>query len=140
MRELGLVVLVMGAELIGGCGHRHVSLENPGTSVGARYVCPPGAGACQAAREDVPSDRNPSGMTFFALPRQCAGHIHKIVILEADTSNPTVDVTCAPVEEPVGDTGTAAAPALGAGTAPVGAPASTTPTVPAGAESIPEMQ
>lgn len=130
MRELGLIVLVVSAEFIGGCGHRHVSLENPGTSVGSRYVCPPGAGACQPATEDVLSERNPSGMSFFALPQQCAGHIHKIVILEADTANPKVDVTCAPVEQPIQDMGAAS----------VGAPQQHPGAAPVGAGSLPEMQ
>jgi hypothetical protein len=64
-----------------------------------------GAGQCQPATTDVPSERNPSGMTIINLPRECAGKIHQILILDAGSSEPRVDVTCAPAEEPIGTMG-----------------------------------
>ena len=44
------------------------------------------------------SDLNRDRTAQFILPSQCAGRIHKIVILDADSSAPRVDVTCAPAE------------------------------------------
>ena len=88
---------------LGGCA-RHVRLTSPDTDPGARYVCD-GPGECQPATTDVPSERNPAGMTIVTLPRQCAGKIHQILILDAASSEPKVDVTCAPAEEPVGTMG-----------------------------------
>jgi hypothetical protein len=78
-------------------------LENPATTPGSRYTCQT-LDQCTPATEENPARLNQSGTTFVALPRQCAGRIHKIVILNADSSQPEVDVTCAPVEEPVTET------------------------------------
>lgn len=88
---------------LGGCAH-HLRLTSPDTDPGARYVCD-GAGECRPATSDVPSERNPSGMTIVTLPRQCAGKVHQILILDAGSSEPKVDVTCAPAEEPIGTMG-----------------------------------
>jgi hypothetical protein len=90
------LLLVLVAE---GCA-RHVRLTTPDTDPGARYVCR-GEGVCQPADVDVPSERNPSGTTFITLPRQCAGKIHQILVIDAGSSEPKVDVTCAPAEEPI---------------------------------------
>jgi hypothetical protein len=75
-------------------------MEVPQTSAGARYTCEPGK-ACVPATTDVPSDLNPSNTAFVILPAECKGHINRIVVLEADSSKPKLDVTCAPLEEPV---------------------------------------
>jgi hypothetical protein len=90
------VLFVVAAE---GCA-RHVRLTTPATDPGARYVCR-GEGECQPADVDVPSERNPSGTTAITLPRQCAGKIHQILVIDAGSSEPKVDVTCAPAEEPI---------------------------------------
>jgi hypothetical protein len=94
VHRLGLLLVVSSL----GCA-RHVRLTTPDTDPAARYVC--GEGGCQPADVDVPSERNPSGTTFINLPRQCAGRIHQILIVDADSSDPKVDVTCAPAEEPI---------------------------------------
>jgi hypothetical protein len=96
----GLAVLALS---LGACAH-HLRLTSPDTDPGARYTCD-GAGACRPATTDVPSERNPSGMTIVILPRECAGKIHEILILDAGSSEPKVDVTCAPLEEGVGTMG-----------------------------------
>lgn len=105
--QLSLIHLAPGlaglALCLGGCAH-HVRLTSPDTDPGARYVCD-GAGTCEPATTDVPSEENPSGMTLVILPRQCAGKIHQILILDAGSSEPKVDVTCAPAEEPLGTMG-----------------------------------
>ncbi len=82
------------------CSH-HVRLQAPDTSPGARYSCDKKSDHCQPATQDVPSDLNPHGVSFVKLPRQCQGHIHQIVILDADSDDPKVDVTCAPIEQPI---------------------------------------
>jgi hypothetical protein len=92
-------LLICCAGLLGACGHRHVSIENPATTPGSRYTCK-SMDSCTPATVDVPARLNQSGTTFVALPRQCAGRIHKIVILNADSSTPEIDVTCAPIEAP----------------------------------------
>ena len=88
------LLLLLGAL---GCS-RHVRLENPHTAPGSRYTCAAGK-ECVPATSDVPAELNQSGTAFVILPTQCAGHIHKIVVLNADSSEPQVDVTCAPIEE-----------------------------------------
>lgn len=97
MQRLGSLGLLLVMSAVA-CA-RHVRLTTPDTDPGARYVC--GAGGCQPADVDVPSERNPSGTAFINLPRQCAGKIHQILIVDADSSEPKVDVTCAPAEEPI---------------------------------------
>lgn len=84
---------------LGGCS-RHVRLESPDTSPGARYTCSSQA-PCQPANVDVPAELNRSGTVFVILPRQCEGRIHRLVIINADSSEPEVDVTCAPPDEPI---------------------------------------
>jgi hypothetical protein len=72
----------------------------PQTETGPRYVCR-GEGKCSPATTDVPSDLNPSGTTYVTLPEQCKGRIHQIVVLDADSSEPKVDVTCAAPDDPI---------------------------------------
>ncbi|HVJ19174.1 MAG TPA: hypothetical protein VM686_27330 [Polyangiaceae bacterium] len=93
-RSFCAVALLLGAV---GCS-RHVRLENPHTAPGARYTCAAGR-ECVPATADVPAELNQSGTAFVILPTQCAGRIHKIVVLNADSSEPEVDVTCAPIED-----------------------------------------
>ena len=83
---------------------RHVRLTTPDTDPGARYVCRDG-GECQPADIDIPSEANPSETTPITLPRQCAGRIHQVLIRDSGSSEPTVEVTCAPAEEPIGTMG-----------------------------------
>lgn len=85
------------------CTH-HVRLSSPDTDPGPRYVCREG-GECRPADTDVPSDDNPSNTTAITLPRECAGKVHQILIIDAGSSEPEVRVTCAPAEEPAGTMG-----------------------------------
>jgi hypothetical protein len=95
---------VLRAPLLAGwvlsCSH-HVRMQSPDTAPGARYTCNKQSKECTPATTDVPAELNQSGTTFVNLPRQCQGRINQIVVLDADTSNPQVDVTCAPAEEPI---------------------------------------
>jgi hypothetical protein len=84
------------------CGGSQVRLVSPDTTAGSRYSCQPGEGqVCQPATTDVPEDLNHSGTVFVILPRECKGRVHQIVVLDAGSSHPKVDATCAPPEEPV---------------------------------------
>jgi hypothetical protein len=93
---LGLVAASASA----GCA-RHVRLEMPNTTPGSRYTCKVSkvSRQCTPATVDNPALLNQSGTAFVILPRQCAGRIHRIVVLDAGSSNPEVDVTCAPAED-----------------------------------------
>jgi hypothetical protein len=88
--------------LLAACGGSQVRLVAPDTTAGPRYTCVSGEGKeCQPATTDVPSELNESGTVFVILPRECKGKIHQIVVLDAGSSSPKVDATCAPSEEPV---------------------------------------
>jgi hypothetical protein len=94
--------LLLLAAVLSACGGSQVRLVSPDTTPGSRYTCQPGEGApCQPATTDVPEDLNRSGTVFVILPRECKGKIHQIVVLDAGSSHPKVDATCAPQEEPV---------------------------------------
>jgi hypothetical protein len=93
--------LVAGALLLSlaaGCA-RHVRLVFPETEKASRYICREGEAPCEPATRDIASERNQSGTTQITMPTQCGGRFHEIVVLDADSSEPTVDVTCAPAED-----------------------------------------
>jgi hypothetical protein len=97
-------VLIVLATFLGACAGRQVRLVSPDTTAGARYTCAPGeGGVCQPATVDVPEELNASGTLFVILPRECQGRIHQIVVIDAGSSTPKVDATCAPKEEPLGE-------------------------------------
>ena len=96
LRAASVLITAVCLVGLGACAH-HVRLAAPETSPGARYTCKPEVG-CEPATTDVPSDRNRSGTTFVVLPRECRGSFNEIVIQDADSGEPTVDVTCAPPE------------------------------------------
>jgi hypothetical protein len=98
VRRHGLILVLPW--LVVACA-QHVRLQVPDTSPGARYRCQKQSSQCAGATTDVPSELNPYGTTSITLPRQCKGRIHQVMILDADSSNPVVDVTCAPEEPPI---------------------------------------
>jgi hypothetical protein len=84
------------------CGGHPMRLVSPDTTAGPRYTCEPGAGRiCQPATSDVPEELNRSGTVFVILPRECKGRVHQLVIIDAGSSEPKVDATCAPEEAPL---------------------------------------
>jgi hypothetical protein len=98
--------LVVVAAVSSACGSRHVRLVSPDTTAGSRYTCEPGDGkVCTPATTDVPSDLNERNTAFVILPRECKGRIQQIVVINADSSEPKVDATCAPEEAPVEEMG-----------------------------------
>ena len=100
-RRSGILLGLVAAGSLA-CTH-HLRLTSPDTDPGARYVC--SGGECRPRGSDVPADDNPSGITAITLPRECAGKVHQILIIDAGSSEPEVRVTCAPAEEPVGTMG-----------------------------------
>ncbi|MEY4508922.1 MAG: hypothetical protein RLZZ450_1044 [Pseudomonadota bacterium] len=81
---------------------RNVRLVMPDTSPGARYLCT--ETSCTAAQVIDPSRDNRRHTYFVALPKQCGGRVHEILVLSAESKRPEIEVTCAPREEDgVGD-------------------------------------
>ena len=101
------VTLLLVATLSSACGGHHVRLVAPDTTAGSRYSCEPGDGkVCTPATTDVPSDLNERNTAFVILPRECKGRFQQIVVIDAGSSEPKVDATCAPEEAPVEEMGT----------------------------------
>jgi hypothetical protein len=80
--------------VFGACSGKHVRMVNPDTTRGPRYTCHVG-GACNPATFEDEGRLNPSGTKDVPLPRECGGKIQKLVVLDADSSAPHADVTCA---------------------------------------------
>jgi hypothetical protein len=99
--SIRILTIVLMSTLAGGCAH-HVRLQVPGTSPAARYTCTQ-TGGCKPLAVDDPAATNPSGTSFVNLPAECHGRFNDITIIDADSSEPHVLVTCAPPEEPIGD-------------------------------------
>jgi hypothetical protein len=93
--------------LLCACGSRNLRLVNPDTAPGPRYACWASVGCARAADDtDVSSELDPSETAVVDLPRECAGRIEQIVVLDSGSSKPKVYVTCAqnsppgrPIEE-----------------------------------------
>jgi len=73
-------------------------LVAPDTTAASSYTCHVEEEACAPATSDVPADANRAHTAFVRLPKKCGGRIHQIVIHDAGTKHPTVEVTCAPAE------------------------------------------
>ena len=76
-----------------------IILEFPNASPGAHYTC--GPKGCVPADSDVPADANPRGARRITLPDECAGSFHRIIIEKVRSSQPRLDVACAPIETPI---------------------------------------
>jgi hypothetical protein len=85
------------AVMLAGCAS-HVVLERLPVDqtgrLGPLQNCPVGQGACVASPNQDESVFRLSGSTYFALP-QCPHGIDRLVIEDADSSEPTVLVQCA---------------------------------------------
>lgn len=51
---------------------------------------------------DDPAQTNQSGTSFVNMPKECHGRFNDITVLDADSGEPHVIVTCAPQEDPIG--------------------------------------
>lgn len=90
---------IFGVTLLAACSH-HVKLVTPDSSPASAYECGVET-QCQPASILDDARLNQHGTAFVALPKECRGHFQQIVILDADSSHPTVVATCA-VPEPTG--------------------------------------
>lgn len=95
-----LLACVFGAMVLGACSH-HMRLVMPETTGGARYVCS-GLGACEPATIIDPARANDARTSFVALPSACRGRVHELLIRDVRSSDPKVEVTCAPTESDQG--------------------------------------
>lgn len=86
-------LLLASSSLLGACAH-HVKLVTPDTSPASAYECGVEV-QCQPASILDDARLNQSGTAFVALPKECRGRFQQIVILDADSSHPTVVATCA---------------------------------------------
>jgi hypothetical protein len=94
------------AVLLLGCGSQQLRLTAPDTAVGIGYTCT-SANTCYPASVNTPEEGTHDDAIPLALPRECNGQFHEILIRNADSSSPEIDVTCAKPK-----------PALGAAPAP----------------------
>jgi hypothetical protein len=77
-----------------GCGSQQLRLTAPDTSGGVSYTCT-SANNCYPASMAAPVEGQPDEAMPLLMPRECQGRIHEIVIRDADSSEPEIDVTCA---------------------------------------------
>lgn len=83
------------------CGSTTLTLVNPDSRPGSRYQCQPGR-ECIPGSIDGPAE--PGSRTELSLPKQCADKFHEITIVNADSSQPEMHVTCAEsVAAPTGE-------------------------------------
>ena len=90
-----------------GCGSQQLRLTSPDTTGGIGYTCN-AANNCYPASLATPVEGQPDEAVPLLMPRECQGRIHEILIRNADSSEPEIDVTCA---APVSDAAPAKAPA-----------------------------
>jgi hypothetical protein len=69
----------------------------PESSPGARYLCT--AERCTPATTIDPARSNRLHTYSVALPRECAGRVHEVLVLDAHSKHPEIEVACAPREE-----------------------------------------
>jgi hypothetical protein len=103
MRALTSIDTACAVLWIAGCA-RHVQLKFPESEIGDAYICyktTESTSNCHRADKIDPSDQNRRGTSFVILPTECQGHFNQITIQDANSSNPTVHVICAPLENVV---------------------------------------
>jgi hypothetical protein len=93
-----------------GCGSQQLRLTAPDTAVGIGYTCT-AANTCYPASVSSPEEGTHDQAIPLSLPRECNGQFHEILIRNADSSSPEIDVTCAKPKPVLG-----AAPAASADT------------------------
>ena len=130
IRGLPWALLFLG---LGAC-ERHVQLKFPNSGRGEEFVCHPTTSQkekCEPRTNLNPADDNKANTAFVILPSACQGHFHEITIHDSGSSEPSVNVKCAPLEntipmpEPV--LPAAAAPSAAPPAAPSAAPSAPTP-------------
>ena len=84
-----------------GCAERHVQLKFPDGTPGEQYTCRSTTSQvenCTPATKIDPAANNKAHTVFVILPRECKGRFHEVTIHDSGSSEPTVDVRCAPLE------------------------------------------
>ena len=90
----------LGVLALAGCGSQQLRLTSPDTAPGIGYTCT-SSNTCYPASVKAPEEGAHDDALPLALPRECHGQIHEILIRNADSSTPEIDVTCArPKAEP----------------------------------------
>jgi hypothetical protein len=87
-------VVVLATCALLGCGSQQLRLTSPDTAPGIGYTCN-AANSCYPASVKPPEEGAHDTAVPLALPRECHGQIHEILIRNADSSSPEIDVTCA---------------------------------------------
>lgn len=101
-----IVALICGV----GCGSQQLRLTSPDTTAGVSYTCT-AANTCYPASMATPAEGQPDEAMPLLMPRECQGHVHEILIRDADSSSPEIDVTCAAAaSKPEAPAAAAAAP------------------------------
>jgi len=83
---------------------RHVQLKFPNSGRGEEFVCHPTTSQvekCEPRTNLNPADDNKSNTAFVILPSACQGHFHEITIHDSGSSEPSVNVKCAPLENKI---------------------------------------
>jgi hypothetical protein len=82
-----------------GCGSQQLRLTSPQTTPGIAYTCTSATECYPASVATAPEGQEAEAITL-TLPGECKGVIHEIVVREADSSSPEIDVTCGKQEAP----------------------------------------
>jgi hypothetical protein len=101
-----MLLLCTFALAAAGCGSPQIRLSSPDTAAGIAYTCT-SANTCYPGSAAIPEEGAKDNAIPLTLPHECAGMIHEILIRNADSSSPEIDVTCARPKAP-------AAPDVGA--------------------------
>jgi hypothetical protein len=118
MKSLYLSTAVCSLALFG-CGSQQLRLTSPDTAAGVSYTCT-AANTCYPASLAIPAEGQPDEALPLVMPRECQGRIHEILIRDADSSSPEIDVTCAgPAAKPDAPAQTAPAPSASSDEPPV---------------------
>ena len=98
---IGVLGLSIGLVTTAGCARR-IHLKMPDTTPSSSYDCRSGR-QCAPNPVDVLRRTNQPRTAQIMGPRECAGRVAEVFIEDADSSSPTVIVTCATRESSVHD-------------------------------------
>lgn len=81
------------AVMLLGCGSQQIRLTSPETKAGIGYTCT-SATTCYPASVMTHEGAKDEAVAL-TLPAECNGQFHEILVRNADSSSPEIDVTCA---------------------------------------------
>jgi hypothetical protein len=91
------IVATVASGAVFGCGSQQLRLTSPETTGNISYTCT-SSNTCYPASMTGQAEGQPDEALRLLMPRECHGHIHEIMIRNADSSSPEIDVTCAAPE------------------------------------------